>query len=62
MALPEATSRAVYETDGYSGSLDNLARTSLATDLVFSDGYSLQMANVAGSVAGGLTATLAVPV
>jgi protocatechuate 3,4-dioxygenase beta subunit len=62
MALPEETSRAVYETDGYSGSLDNLAQTSLATDLVFSDGYSLQMATVTGSAAGGLTATLTVPV
>jgi protocatechuate 3,4-dioxygenase beta subunit len=62
LALPEDTSRVVYATDGYSGSLDNLAQTSLDSDLVFSDGYSLQMAKVAGSTAGGYTATLTVPV
>ena len=30
--------------------------------MVFSDGYSLQMAKVTGSVGSGLTATLNVPV
>ena len=39
LALPEDTSRAVYATDSYPGSLDNLAQTSLDSDLVFSDGY-----------------------
>lgn len=62
LALPEATSREVYQTDGYTGSLDNLAQTSLTTDMVFSDGYSLQLAEVTGSPTAGLTATLAVPV
>ncbi len=62
LALPEATSRAVYQTDGYTGSLDNLEQTSLATDMVFSDGYSLQMAKITGSVTNGLTAALTLPV
>jgi protocatechuate 3,4-dioxygenase beta subunit len=62
LALPEATCRQVYATDGYSQSLQNLAQTSLETDNVFSDGYSLQLAEVTGDVTGGLTATLNVPV
>jgi protocatechuate 3,4-dioxygenase beta subunit len=62
LALPEATCRQVYATDGYSQSLQNLAQTSLQTDMVFSDGYSLQLAKVTGSVADGYTATLNVPV
>ena len=52
----------MYATDAYSGSLDNLSRTSLDSDLVFGDGYSLQMAEVTGSAADGYTATLTVPV
>ena len=62
LALPEATCRQVYATDGYSQSLQNLAQTSLETDMVFSDGYSLQLAKLSGSVADGYTATLNVPV
>ena len=62
LALPEATCRQVYATDGYSQSLQNLAQTSLETDMVFSDGYSLQLAKLTGSVADGFTATLNVPV
>jgi protocatechuate 3,4-dioxygenase beta subunit len=62
MALPEAACRQVYATDGYSQSLQNLAQTSLETDMVFSDGYSLQLGTVTGSVGDGMTATLNVPV
>jgi protocatechuate 3,4-dioxygenase beta subunit len=62
LALPEETSSAVYATDGYDASVANLAQTSLDTDNVFSDGYSLQLAKVTGSVQDGLTATLTVPV
>ncbi len=63
IALPEDVCKAVYENaDGYDASVDNLARTSLATDLVFADGYSLQMAKLTGSVAQGFVATLNVPV
>ena len=38
------------------------AQTSLDTDMVFSDGYSLQLATVTGDVESGMTATLNVPV
>jgi protocatechuate 3,4-dioxygenase beta subunit len=62
LALPEATCRQVYATDGYSQSLQNLAQTSLQTDMVFSDGYSLQLAKLTGTVTDGFTATLNVPV
>jgi protocatechuate 3,4-dioxygenase beta subunit len=62
MALPEAACRQVYATEGYSQSLRNLSQTSLETDMVFSDGYSLQLGTVTGSVEDGMTATLNVPV
>ena len=40
----------------------NMQRSSLATDNVFSDGWSLQLAKVTGEVDSGFTATLNVPV
>ena len=58
IALPKAT----YATSGYGASVTNLSRVSLATDGIFSDGASLELATVSGSVAGGLTATLTVAV
>jgi protocatechuate 3,4-dioxygenase beta subunit len=62
LALPEAACRQVYATQGYGQSLQNLAQTSLGSDMVFADGYSLQLATVTGSAADGMTATLNVPV
>ena len=62
IAMPEAESKLVYATDGYGQSSANLARSSLDTDNIFSDGYSLQLAKVTGSVSDGMTATLNVPV
>jgi hypothetical protein len=62
LALPAAVSRRVYGTSGYGASLANLAQTSLSGDMVFSDGYSLQMADVSGSADSWVTATLNVPV
>ena len=62
LAFPEAPCKQVYATDGYTGSLQNLAQTSLDTDMVFSDGYALQLAKVTGDVSNGYTATLNVPV
>ena len=62
LALPEDASRLVYATDGYEQSVGNLAQTSLQSDMVFSDGYSLQLAKVTGDVESGMTATLNVPV
>ena len=52
----------VYALDTYAGSAENLAQITLATDNVFSDGTSLQMASVAGDNTSGYTATLRVGV
>lgn len=62
MALPEDICRQVYATSGYGQSVTNLSRTSLRTDNVFSDGYSLQLGSMSGSIGSDLTATLTVPV
>src|SRR6266540_3226340 len=62
LALPEAASRKVYATSGYEQSVSNLAGSSLDTDNVFSDGYSLQLAKVTGNVTSGMVAALNVPV
>jgi protocatechuate 3,4-dioxygenase beta subunit len=62
LALPKQSCELAYAQDGYEQSLTNLAQTSLARDMVFSDGYSTQLATVGGTVARGMTATLTVPV
>ncbi|QXC59433.1 hypothetical protein KSP35_13600 [Aquihabitans sp. G128] len=58
MALPQATDELVYATEGYEASVANLARTSLDTDMVFSDGYATQVPTITGSVDEGFTAQL----
>ena len=45
LALPQDVCETVYATEGYEQSVGNLAQVSLDTDGIFSDGYSLQMAN-----------------
>jgi protocatechuate 3,4-dioxygenase beta subunit len=62
LALPEVVCRAVYATDGYTSSVANLARTSLATDNVFGDGAASQLATVTGDISSGFVANLSVPV
>jgi len=62
LALPQDVSEAVYATEGYEQSVANLQGVTLDSDMVFSDGYALQMAKVSGSVDQGYTATLRVPV
>jgi protocatechuate 3,4-dioxygenase beta subunit len=62
LALPEDVSRIVYADSRYPDSLSNLSRTSLDTDMVFRDGYSLQLATVTGDAASGYVASLTVPV
>jgi protocatechuate 3,4-dioxygenase beta subunit len=62
MALPQDVCQAVYATDGYEQSVQNLARTSLDTDMVFSDGHDLQDPTMGGDVARGYTATLTIGV
>ncbi len=62
LALPEDTCNLVYATSGYEQSVSNMTRTSLATDMVFSDGADRQTPAVTGSVARGLALALDVPV
>jgi protocatechuate 3,4-dioxygenase beta subunit len=62
IALPEDACKAAYATGGYEQSVTNLAQTSLATDMVFADGWAQELGAVTGSVADGLKVSLAVPV
>jgi protocatechuate 3,4-dioxygenase beta subunit len=62
IALPKETNDLVYATSGYEASVSNMSRVTLATDNVFSDGSSLELATVTGSVSGGFTAALTVAV
>jgi protocatechuate 3,4-dioxygenase beta subunit len=62
LAFPEDVCNAVYASDGYSQSARNLAETSLARDMVFSDGWSTQLAKLTGSAGSGYVAELSVPV
>jgi protocatechuate 3,4-dioxygenase beta subunit len=63
IAFPEDVCQTVYTgADGYSASVSNLAGVSLHTDGIFSDGYSLQLAKLTGSVDEGYTLRLNVPV
>lgn len=62
IALPLAYNNLVYATSGYSASARNQSQITLATDNVFSDGASLELATVTGDVTNGMTATLTVAV
>ena len=62
IALPKASCDEVYASAGYEASVRNLSQVSLATDNVFSDGASLELATMTGSVSGGYTAALTVAV
>jgi len=62
LALPQDVCDDVYATDGYEQSVSNLAAVSLDSDGIFSDGYSLQLAAVTGSVSDGYTVSLNIPV
>jgi protocatechuate 3,4-dioxygenase beta subunit len=63
IAFPQDVCETVYSTaDGYTTSVDNLAQVSLDSDNVFSDGHSLQMGNLTGSVEEGYTLKINVPV
>ncbi|OFA00848.1 intradiol ring-cleavage dioxygenase [Duganella sp. HH101] len=60
--FPMATLNEVYATSGYGTSVRNLAQISYASDNIFSDGYSLQMAAVTGNASDGYVVTLTVGV
>ena len=60
MAFPENVSSGVYRTGSYAAHGQNT--TSNATDNVFSDGTSTEMATVGGDVTSGYAASLTVSV
>ncbi|MFZ6774901.1 intradiol ring-cleavage dioxygenase [Undibacterium sp. SXout7W] len=60
--FPMTTLSEVYQSTGYSTSVRNLAQISYASDNVFSDGTSLQMASMTGNATLGYTATLTVAI
>lgn len=62
IALPKATCDLVYATSGYAASVTNLSQVSLASDNVFSDGASLELATVTGDVNSGFVSTLSVAI
>lgn len=62
LALPKAECDAVYATAGYEQSVTNLSQLSLASDGVFADGASLQIASMSGNVDDGYTAELVVAI
>jgi protocatechuate 3,4-dioxygenase beta subunit len=58
LALTEEASTAVYASDLYPQSTQNLSRVSLSSDNVFSDGADLETPSITGSVAGGFAITM----
>jgi len=63
LAIPAETCEQVYGVaEGYDSSVSTFQNVSLDSDMVFSDGYSLQLATVTGSVDEGYTFSLNVPV
>jgi len=60
--FPLATLNEIYATAAYSASARNLSNISYATDNVFSDGTSLQMASVTGDPVNGYVVTLTIGV
>jgi protocatechuate 3,4-dioxygenase beta subunit len=60
LALPQDVCKAVFATTGYSQSVANLSRVTLASDNVFSDGATLETPVVTGSVSAGYVASLTV--
>jgi protocatechuate 3,4-dioxygenase beta subunit len=63
IALPKEACEAVYATDGYSTSVQNLSRVSLKTDNVFGNDTGIhQIATMSGDVSSGYTAALTIGV
>ena len=62
LALPKDVCEAVYAASGYEQSVSNLSRVSLDSDMVFSDGVSLQTPSMAGNATSGYVSSLVVGV
>lgn len=58
IALTTNACNQVYATTGYSSSQSNFRNITLATDNVFSDGYSLQIAEMTGDTTNGFVLNL----
>ncbi len=58
--FPLATLNEVYTNSAYSNSVTNLAKINYATDMVFSDGVTNQMATMTGNLSAGYVSTLTV--
>jgi protocatechuate 3,4-dioxygenase beta subunit len=61
LALPKSSNDVAYAVAGYEQSIRNAAQVTLASDNVFSDGSSLELATMSGGVSG-FTATLTVAI
>jgi protocatechuate 3,4-dioxygenase beta subunit len=63
LAFPAATMATIYAGGaGYATSVTNFNKISFSTDNVFSDGTTLQMTSMSGSVASGYTASISVAI
>ncbi len=62
LALPQADCEAIYEDSRYGSSLANLGQLSLTSDMVFRDGWDLQLATVSGDATKGTAVSLLVRV
>jgi protocatechuate 3,4-dioxygenase beta subunit len=62
LALPEDVCDTVYATSGYEQSSSNMERVSLSSDMVFSDGVSLQTPSMTGNAQSGYVSSLVVGV
>jgi protocatechuate 3,4-dioxygenase beta subunit len=62
LALPKATCDLVYATSGYETSVTNLSMVSLTSDMVFSDGSSLQVPTITGAIGASFTSSLTVAI
>lgn len=61
IAFPTDVCTNVYaNASGYASSASNFTRISFASDNVFSDGYSTQLASLSGSVSEGYTGSLTI--
>ena len=62
IALPEAECQQVYAASGYETSGTNLTHTSLASDMVFRDGWDQELGSAAGTNDAGWTVALTISV
>jgi protocatechuate 3,4-dioxygenase beta subunit len=62
IALPEAECQKAYAATGYETSVTNLTHASLATDMVFRDGWDQELGSAAGTNDAGWTVALTISV